>query len=278
MGITHWDEAEKRRLERGQMAATWTNLGTPAGSYRCGVHRIEMAPGEQPTPAHVHGEAEEIFYVLGGAGLTWMDDKAYEVREGDCIVYQNFHEAHTLRAGDGGLDVLAFGAREYFPTGSLPRAGVMWGITGAIEEASLDELHPWDREPAIHWPEPEPERPSTIVNVVDVEAKVHGGRRRRDLGRAAGSRWTGMKHVECDPGVLSVVPHVHSIEEEIFVVLDGDADARADAVRARQRRDRAPSGPRRQRRRAAAGRTCCAHLSCGRRGPDAAGVGNARTG
>jgi mannose-6-phosphate isomerase-like protein (cupin superfamily) len=73
VGLTHWDEAETRRLERGQMAATWTNLGTPAGTYRCGVHRIEMAPGEQPTPAHVRGEAEEIFYVLGGSGLTWMD-------------------------------------------------------------------------------------------------------------------------------------------------------------------------------------------------------------
>jgi uncharacterized cupin superfamily protein len=222
VGVTHWDEAERRRLERGQMAATWTNLGTPAGSYRCGVHRIEMAPGEQPTPAHVHGEAEEIFYVLGGSGLTWMDEKAYGVGKGDCNVYKNFREAHTLRAGDDGLDVLAFGAREYFPSGSLPRARVMWGITGAIEETSLDELHPWDPEPPIGWPEPEAERPSTIVNVAEVEPKVHGGRRRRDLGRAVGSRWTGIKYVECERGVLSVVPHVHSMEEEIFVVLEGD--------------------------------------------------------
>jgi uncharacterized cupin superfamily protein len=221
LGVAHWDELEKRRQARGPMAATWTNLGTPAGSYRCGVHRIEMAPGEQPTPAHVHGESEEIFYVLGGSGLTWMDENAFEIHQGDCIVYKNFHEAHTLRAGDNGLDVLAFGAREYFPTGSLPRARVMWGISGAVEERSLDELHPWDREPPIDWPEPAPERPSTIVNLADVEPKVHGGRRRRDLGRAAGSRWTGIKHVECDPGVLSVVPHVHSMEEEIFVVLEG---------------------------------------------------------
>jgi uncharacterized cupin superfamily protein len=180
-----------------------------------------MAPGEQPTPAHVHGESEEIFYVLGGSGLTWMDEKAFVIHQGDCIVYKNFHEAHTLRAGDDGLDVLAFGAREYFPTGSLPRARVMWGVSGAVEEQSLDELHPWDREPPIDWPEPEQERPPTIVNVADVEPKAHGGRRRRDLGRAAGSRWTGIKHVECDPGVLSVVPHVHSMEEEIFVVLEG---------------------------------------------------------
>ena len=113
MGIAHWDEVEKGREERGQMAGTWSSLGTAAGSWRAGANRIELAPGEQPTPPHVHGDAEEIFYVLGGSGLTLLDDKAYEIRAGDCIVYKNFHEAHTIRAGDDGLDVIAFGAREY---------------------------------------------------------------------------------------------------------------------------------------------------------------------
>ena len=219
MGITHWDEVEKRRNERGQMAGTWTNLGSPAGSFRCGVTRIELAPGEMPTPAHVHGESEEIFYVVAGSGATWMDEKAYEVRAGDCIVYKNFHEAHTIRAGDDGLDVLAFGAREYFTSSELPRGRSMWSITGWIE---IKDGHPWDREPELVWPEPEPERPPTIVNVADVEPAVRGGRRRRDLGEAAGSRWTGLKHIECDAGALSGPPHVHSAEEELFVVLAGE--------------------------------------------------------
>ena len=124
MGLTHWDDVEKRRNERGQMAGTWSNLGTPAGSYRCGVHRLELGPGEMPTPAHVHGESEEIFYVLSGSGLTWMDEKAYEIRSGDCIVYKNFHEAHTIRAGDGGLDLLALTAYKRIlivtPAAALP--------------------------------------------------------------------------------------------------------------------------------------------------------------
>ena len=95
------------------MAATLTSLGGPAGSWRAGATRIELAPGEQPTPPHVHGDAEEIFYVLDGSGLTLLDDDAYEIRAGDCIVYKSSHEAHTIRAGDDGLDVIAFGAREY---------------------------------------------------------------------------------------------------------------------------------------------------------------------
>jgi uncharacterized cupin superfamily protein len=167
----------------------------------------------------VHGEAEEIFYVLAGSGLTWMDEKAYEVRAGDCIVYRNYHEEHTIRAGGDGLDVLAFGAREYFTSSELPRGGSMWSITGYIE---VHHGHPWDREPELVWPEPEPERPATIVNVADVEPFVRGGRRRRGLGEAAGSRWTGLRYIEVDPGALTGPPHVHSAEEELFVVLEGE--------------------------------------------------------
>ena len=219
MGIAHLDEIPKRRNVRGQMAGTWSNLGIAAGTSRAGASRIELAPGEQPTPPHVHGQAEEIFYVLAGSGLTLLDDDAYEIRAGDCIVYRNLHEEHTIRAGGDGLDVIAFGAREDLPAGELPRGHSMWSSTGYIE---VQEGHPWDREPELVWPEPKNERPSTIVATSDVEPDVRDGRRRRDLGRAGGSRWTGLKHLELDPGTLSGPPHCHSAEEEIFVVLGGN--------------------------------------------------------
>jgi uncharacterized cupin superfamily protein len=74
----------------------------------------------------------------------------------------------------------------------------------------------------LHWPEPEEERPSTIVATADVEPDTRDGRRRRDLARAAGSRWTGLKHVELEPGTLSAPPHCHSAEEELFFVLEGE--------------------------------------------------------
>jgi uncharacterized cupin superfamily protein len=218
VGIAHWDDVEKRRRERGQMAGTWSDLGRAAGSYRCGVTRLELDPGDMPTPAHVHGEAEEIFWVLGGSGLTWLDGKAYDIRAGDCIVYRNSYEAHTIRAGDEGLDVIAFGPREYLPRGELPRGRSLWTITGYVE---VQEGHPWDREPELMWPEPEPERAPNIVNVTDVEADAFGSCTRRFVADAAGSRWTGITHIECRPGGSSGPPHAHSAEEEIFVVLDG---------------------------------------------------------
>jgi len=223
VGIAHWDDVQSRRNERGQMAATWFDLGRAAGTDRCGLRRLQMGPREMPTPVHVHGEAEEIFYVLDGSGLTWINDKAYEVRAGDCIVYANAFDEHTIRGGEDGLDVLAFGAREFLPAGELPRGRSMWSVTGWIE---VHDGHPWDREPPLEWPEPSP-RPAGIVNVADAVAdewsERDAGGVNRALGREAGSRQTGLNHETIEPGRLNSPPHCHSSEEEIFVVLDGEA-------------------------------------------------------
>jgi len=93
-----------------------------------------------------------------------------------------------------------------------------------------EDDHPWTREAAAGPPEvgePLP-RPASIVNVGDVDAVERDGatvgRRIRDLGRPAGSKWTGLRHSEVLPGKVGSPPHCHSAEEEIFVVLDGSGD------------------------------------------------------
>ena len=184
------------------------------------------------TPLHLEGAEEEIFYVLAGSGVSVQSDGddtlAYEVREGDCLVHLPLENAHTLQAGADGLDVLAFGQRS--SAGGitwLPRAGVTWlGVTWA--PVGVEEDHPWTREAAAGPPEvaETSARPPTIVNVDDLEPVERDGatvgRRIRDLGRAAGSARTGLRHAEVLPGKLNAAPHCHSAEEEIFVVLDGD--------------------------------------------------------
>jgi uncharacterized cupin superfamily protein len=73
--------------------------------------------------------------------------------------------------------------------------------------------------------EPGP-RPKTVANVDDVEPdRVQRGRvarARRRLSRAAGSETTGLQHVVVEPGKESGPQHCHSVEEEVFVILDGD--------------------------------------------------------
>jgi uncharacterized cupin superfamily protein len=184
------------------------------------------------TPLHLEGAEEEIFYVLGGSGVSVQSDGddtlAHEVREGDCLVHLPLENAHTLPAGADGLDVLAFGQRSVAAGITwLPRAEVAWlGETWA--PVGAEEDHPWTREAAAGPPdvaELSP-RPANIVNVEDLEPIERDGatvgRRIRNLGRAAGSARTGLCYAEILPGKLNVAPHCHSAEEEIFIVLDGD--------------------------------------------------------
>jgi uncharacterized cupin superfamily protein len=232
--ISHWDDARTWRAERGHIAGTWHSL-TGRSSVTVGVKRIEVDPGMWSTPFHLEGAEEEIFYVLGGSGISvqWEgegDPLGYEVRAGDCLVHLPLEHTHTLQAGAEGLDVLAFGERSLAGGITyLPRAGVAWlGETWA--PVGVEEDHPWTREAAAGPPEVGElsERPANIVNVEDLEPVVRDGatvgRRIRDFGRAAASSRTGLRHAEVLPGKLNAAPHCHSAEEEIFVVLDGDGD------------------------------------------------------
>jgi uncharacterized cupin superfamily protein len=223
--IVHWDEVEPRLVEKGHLRARWTNLGRAAGSVSVGVQRISLDEGDISTPVHVHADEEEIFYVLGGSGLSWQDDRTHEIRAGDCLVHRVLQEEHTLRGGPGGLDVLAFGEREHGFSAHLPRAGVAWLFPSWVEVGTGDT--PWEREIAAGPPGfPDPvERPSTVVSAAGVE-RLESGRDGapyvvRDLGRAAGSERTGIKLYDLAPGKMGPPPHCHSAEEELFVVLEG---------------------------------------------------------
>lgn len=122
-GLVHWDDVETRRLTAGHLAGTWQFLGWHAGTVDVTVNRIQVDPGRWSTPVHI--EDEEIFFVLDGSGLSWQDEDVYEIRKGDCIVYEPDVE-HTLRAGDDGLDVLAYGRKQEEISPHLPRAHVSW--------------------------------------------------------------------------------------------------------------------------------------------------------
>jgi uncharacterized cupin superfamily protein len=227
--VIHWDDVERERAEQGSIAGWWSNLGDAAGTIGVGVNRIEVQPGKRSTPLHMEGDEEEIFYILGGSGLSWQFDGenffTYEIRAGDCLVHLAEHEAHSVVAGPGGIDMLAFGTRAwnrltYFPRLEGARMGPAWA----------DKLpeHQWVREAALGEPElPEPgPRPGRIVNIDELEEEEWGRGdvrvQNRDLGIAAGSVRTGINYNRVEPGMLSCPPHCHSVEEEIFVILDGE--------------------------------------------------------
>jgi uncharacterized cupin superfamily protein len=115
--VTHWDEAEREHAVVGSIAGWWTALGYATGSVRVGVNRIQVGPEKRSTPLHMEPDEEEIFYILGGSGLSWQydgdDSSTYVIRAGDCLVHLAKHEAHSVVAGPEGIDLLAFGTRAW---------------------------------------------------------------------------------------------------------------------------------------------------------------------
>ena len=231
MVLAHWDEVETREVDFGHLRGRWQDLGRAAGSVAVGLKRIHVAPGGWSTPAHVHGREEELFYVLGGSGLSWQEGETYELRAGDCLYHAPDGKAHTLHGGDEGLDVLAFGQRLGDEAAYLPRAGVLW-LGAHYVLAGPADSRPWAYEREA-GPPPLPDtpsaRPSSIVRVAELEPLPDEDdppgyeSEWRAPGRVAGATNTGLKHVRVEPGKLNCPHHCHGSEEELFVILEGSA-------------------------------------------------------
>lgn len=231
MGITHFDDAATHDYQLAHLRGRWTLLGEAAGCVTVGVRRIQVAAGGWSTPAHEHGRSEEIFYVLSGSGVSWHKGATAEIGPGDAILYRPRTGPHTVHA-DEPLDVLAFGTRDYDESPRFPQLGMSL-VGGRAVQSSAGSR---DRAPiqfvleAEHGPPELPAtpgpRPATLVNLDELEParlqRPRVERTRRNFGRALGSQRSGLQHVEVAPGKESTAQHCHSIEEEIFVILDGE--------------------------------------------------------
>ena len=223
--LVHWDDASRVRREIGEIAAWMTDLGTAAGSVAVGLRRWETDPDRRNTPPHAHGAEEEVFYVLAGSGLLWQDGEVCEVSAGDCIVHLADEEAHTLKAGPDGLDVLAFGMREYVETCYHPHSRRAWAGATIVAADGPGDMFAFDAEAGpLRWAAPG-QRFANVVNAADVEELESGegdcGSVWRHVGAAAGAVRTNLNIGRCAPGKLQYPPHCHSAEEELFVVLAG---------------------------------------------------------
>ena len=122
--IAHWDDVETYRREQGPLGATWTDLGGAAGAIAVGLHRIQLAPGEIPTPVHVHGDVRAGHVVARPAGSG---------------------RAHAFRAGEDGLTLLAYGSKEPNDICYYPRSRKVY-LRGVGPIARLEHLDYWDGE------------------------------------------------------------------------------------------------------------------------------------
>ena len=117
--------------------------------------------------------------------------------------------------------MIVFGQRLDPALTALPRAGIAWSFPRWVELGDGD--YPFVREAAAGPPEcppPQAERPPNVVALSGVTPILDG--RARRVGMAAGAQATGLNHVVLPPGGEGAPAHCHSVEEEIFVVLEGD--------------------------------------------------------
>jgi uncharacterized cupin superfamily protein len=222
MMLAHWDEVERHRRAKGEMDASWQQLGRAAGTRGVGVNRVRVAPGKLPTPPHAHGASEELYFVLAGSGLAWQDGEVYEIRPLDCVIQRPRAHEHTFVAGPDGLDFLVFGTHHPAELGWLPRSRAI--RSGRVWCEGRDD-DPWDVEATV---EPlavgEPAaRPANIVNVDEVEHEEYRGLTTAPLATHERSLLAGLHHETLAAGRRGCVPHCHSAEEEVFVILGGTA-------------------------------------------------------
>jgi uncharacterized cupin superfamily protein len=222
VGLAHWDDVEWHRLAKGEMDAEWQLLGQAAETVGVGVNRVRVAPGRLPTPPHSHGAAEELYYVLAGAGLAWQDEAVHHVRPGDCVIHRPDHFEHTFIAGPEGLEFLVFGTRHPTELGWLPRSRAI-RLGWPWVEGRTDD--PWEIEaqsPPLEAGEPAP-RPDNIVNIDEVEHRQWPSGPAAPLATRERSTLSGLHWGRLEEGLMGAPPHCHSEEEEVFVVLEGNA-------------------------------------------------------
>ena len=222
MGVAHWDEVESRHRAKGEMDATRQALGDAAGTRTVGVNRVRVAPGKLPTPPHSHGASEELYFVLGGSGLAWQDEQVHEVRPLDCVIHRADEHEHTFVAGPDGLEFLVFGTRHPTELGWLPRTRAIRLGWPWVEGRDDD---PWDVEATLEplaVGEPAP-RPENIRNVDEMELQTVRHQTFAYFTRDEATKLAGLGWEKLPAGHRGSVPHCHSAEEEVFVILDGAA-------------------------------------------------------
>ena len=212
-------------MSEGDIGFARRMLGAAAGTARIGASLFVVPARARQMPVHVHGDEEEIFFVLAGGGCSWQGGEACEVAAGDTIVQRPRGRPHTFLAGDDGLELLAFGSGSDTSITHLPRAGVMFCGPRWVP---LDSPHPFRAEGlagALERPEPGP-RPANVVALAEVEAVRFPSAESRTLGRAGGAVKAGLNHVRLSAGGSGAPPHCHALEEELFYVIEGSGTLR----------------------------------------------------
>jgi uncharacterized cupin superfamily protein len=144
--IVNVDSVEGVPFGRGPVEAVRHDLGRAAGSHAAGLQHVTVAPSKDATPLHCHSLAEELFVVLDGEGTIVLGNEEHAVKAGHVVARPpGTGISHQFRAGDRGLEFLAYGTREPGDMCYYPRSNkILFRGLGVI--GRLERLNYWDGE------------------------------------------------------------------------------------------------------------------------------------
>ena len=155
--IVNLSDVPVRERHRTTVRSDWRDLGRTAGSDRTGLKHVTVHPGLLSAPPHCHAAEEEIFVVLDGEGTLELlpgpvaaangaEPSEQRVRAGTTVCRPpGSGVAHTFRAGEDGLALLAYGPRVPHDIVYYPRSGKV-SLRGVGLIARVEALDYWDGE------------------------------------------------------------------------------------------------------------------------------------
>jgi len=100
------------------------SLGDAVGLEHLGIHRIEVAPGNDSTEYHKHLFEEECVLVLSGRGTVIIENDRYPIETGDFIGFPRNTAAHAIvNDSDEALVCLVVGQRLPQDVSDYPNQG-----------------------------------------------------------------------------------------------------------------------------------------------------------
>jgi uncharacterized cupin superfamily protein len=218
--VSHWDDAPSEVSDLDIIGGTEQWLSGAVGSRALGASRVQVPAGKAATP--LHAEDEEVFYVLSGSGWSVQEDGCFAIGAGDVVAYRAWEPAHTVVAGDDGIEYIACGTTAALASGvRFPRIDK---VRVADHLLSGDHSHQWELEaklPRIEVSDPPDPRPATIRAASDAPSRDFHGATARWLTKDLGLHGIALNLAELGPGAGAAPLHCHSHEEELFVILDG---------------------------------------------------------
>ena len=107
--ITNLDDVEDAAAKRGLDFGVVRFPRLAVDAQETGFSHQQIFPGARQSFGHRHDKAEEVYFVISGAGSVKLDDGVHDLKAHD-ILRVAPHAMRSFAAGPDGLELLAFGA------------------------------------------------------------------------------------------------------------------------------------------------------------------------